>query len=430
MRRVTARALLALVASVMAAGCAPQLVQAPTAGELHRHEGPSLPLVAYVIVELRKFDIRGGGPLHTRDNLAPPQGLPLARDIIRERVAESGLFESVEAPAGPLPAGTQGIVLRASLDIVVTTPAWGVTSFNPHVYVTATHVGPGGARQVLFSDAHYETVGTMGDNPFAVHETVMLAWRTGGEAMGTLIANDLPRRIAASPLGARLAGKAPPAPEPTPRPEAGAPVTSSGSAFLLKNTNLVLTNYHVVQDKTDLTLIFPSGEEYKGQVVFRDRSNDLALVEARGLSATSRGLVVSVNADIKVGETVHALGYPLGSGLSRKPSMVSGAVSSTVGLDDDIARFRTTAPINPGNSGGPIVNGKGQVIGIAAAGLVRQGVEAIRFVIKASTAALILQQARATTSFDVVVTPAGPPPKAPDQIFDELSPHVVLIEAK
>lgn len=162
--------------------------------------------------------------------------------------------------------------------------------------------------------------------------------------------------------------------------------------------------------REDVNLNFPSGEEYPGQVVFRDRSNDLALVEARGLGATARGLVVSVSAEMKVGETVHALGYPLGSGLSRKPSMVSGAISSTTGLDDDIARFRTTAPINPGNSGGPIVNQKGQV--------------------KASTAALILQQARATTSFDVVVTPGGPRPRPPDQIFEELSPHVVLIEAK
>lgn len=419
-----------LLATVVAAGCAPQMLQAPPVGELRRHEGPSLPLNAYVIVELRKFDIRGGGPLHTKDNLAPPQGLQLARDLIREKIAESGLFESVEALEGPLPAGTQGIVLRASIDIVVTTPAWGVTSFNPHAYVTATHVGPGGERQVLFTGAHYETRGTMGDNPFTVHETVMLAWRTGGEAIATLLANDLPRRIAASPLGARLAGKTPPAPAPPARPESRASVTSSGSGFLLKNTNLILTNYHVVQDKAQITLSFPSGEEYPGQVVFRDRSNDLALVEARGLGATARGLVVSVSAEMKVGETVHALGYPLGSGLSRKPSMVSGAISSTTGLDDDIARFRTTAPINPGNSGGPIVNQKGQVVGIAVAGLVRQGIEAIRFGIKASTAALILQQARATTSFDVVVTPGGPRPRPPDQIFEELSPHVVLIEAK
>jgi hypothetical protein len=431
---ITARAArataLGLVVAFALAGCAPSLLQAPPVAELRRHEGPNLPLKAHVLLELRKFEIRGGGPLHTREILAPSEGVQLARDLVREKIAESGLFESVEALAGGPSADPRGVVFRGAIDIVVTTPAWGVTSFNPHIYLTATHVGPGGVREALFSGAHYETRGTMGDNVFALRDTVMLAWRTGGETLATLIANDLPRRIGASALGARLAGRPPAAPAPPPRAEARAPVASSGSGFLLKNTNLVLTNYHVVQDKAEITLVFPSGEEYRGQVVFRDRSNDLALVEARGLGATARGLVVATGVEVRVGETVHALGYPLGAGLSRKPSMVSGAISSTVGLDDDIARFRTTAPINPGNSGGPIVNQRGQVIGIAAAGLLRQDVEAIRFGIKAATAALILQQARLTTALDVVVAPAGSPATSPDRIFDELSPSVVLIEAR
>lgn len=215
------------------------------------------------------------------------------------------------------------------------------------------------------------------------------------------------------------------------RAAVAAPI-AAGSGFVLRNTNLVLTSYHVVQDRAEIKLTFPSGEEYQGRVVARDRGNDLALVEAKGRSATAGGLVLAVSAELKVGETVHALGYPLGGSLSlsRKPSMVSGAISSTLGLGDDIARFRTTAPINPGNSGGPIVNERGQVVGIAAAGLVRQEVEAIRFGIKASTAALLLQQARVTTAFDIVVAPGGPQRRSPAEVFEEVSPHVVLIEAR
>jgi len=212
--------------------------------------------------------------------------------------------------------------------------------------------------------------------------------------------------------------------------ETSVTASSAGSGFLLRDTNLVMTNDHVVAGKTTIAVVFPGGEEYPGRVVLRDRGNDLALVELKGRGGGSGGLTLAVNAEIQVGDTVHALGYPLGGGLSRQPSMVSGAISSTLGLGDDIARFRMTAPINPGNSGGPIVNHRGQVVGIAAAGLVRQEVEAIRFGIKASTAALILRQAGAATSFDVVVTPTEPSAKSPAQIFRDVSPHVVLIEAR
>jgi Flp pilus assembly protein TadD len=231
---------------------------------------------------------------------------------------------------------------------------------------------------------------------------------------------------------AKLAGQPPPAqaaPPPSPARQPSPP-SSAGSGFLLKNTNLILTNDHVVRDRAQIRLVFPSGEEYEGRVVARDRSNDLALVEAKGLTVTTDGLALSVNVELKVGETVYAVGYPLGVGLSRKPSMVSGLVSSAVGLGDDISRFRTTAPINPGNSGGPIVNQRGEIIGIAASGLVRTEVEAIRFGIKASAAALILQQARITTAFDVKVVPAAPQPRSPDKIFEEISPHVILIQAR
>lgn len=250
-------------------------------------------------------------------------------------------------------------------------------------------------------------------------------WRDGAETIVTA-------RLGTAPDAPPVAGQptAPPPAAVSPAAPALQPSTASGSGFLLRQTNLILTNYHVVRDRKELTLRFPSGEEYRGRVVAQDRGNDLALVEAQGLTPSPRGVVVAINTAIKMGEPIHALGYPLGAGLSRQPSMVSGTVSSTLGLEDDIARFRMTAPINPGNSGGPVVNARGQVIGVAAAGLVREGVEAIRFGIKASTAALILQQAQVATAFDVVVSPTTAAPRAPDQIFNELAPAVVLIEAR
>jgi S1-C subfamily serine protease len=226
-----------------------------------------------------------------------------------------------------------------------------------------------------------------------------------------------------------VAQQATPARAPAPSGVQGG-AASSGSGFLIRDSNLILTSLHVVRDRSHITLRFPSGEEYAGQVVFRDRGNDLALVEAKGLTPTTRGLVIASGTEVKIGDAIHALGYPLGAGLSRQPSMVSGTISSTLGLEDDIARFRMTAPINPGNSGGPVVNDRGQIIGIAAAGLVREGVEAVRFGVKALTATALLQQARLTMSFDVVVRPIAAAPRPANEIFTEVSPSVVLIEAR
>ena len=170
----------------------------------------------------------------------------------------------------------------------------------------------------------------------------------------------------------------PPAPDPAPS-AAAQPSTASGSGFLFRQTNLVLTSFHVVRDRKELTVRFPSGEEYRGRVVAQDRGNDLALVEAQGLTPSSRGAVVATTVGIRIGEPIHALG---------------------------------------------------QVIGVAAAGLVREGVEAVRFGIKASTPGMILPQAQVTTAFDVVVSPLAAGPRPPDQIFGELAPAVVLIETR
>lgn len=421
---------LVVAVGLLGAGCGPTLIEAPYTPPVEPGLGARLPFRAWVAAERRNVEGKLDALL-TRDTLAPPEGIRVARETVVRRLADAGLFESVNELEGPVPPGAEGIVLDIKIDIVIGVPSFGTHSFNPHAYVTVRHVGPGGARQTLLSSLHFETRGVVGDNPFAIHEVVMTAWRAGANAIASQIANTLPAQLTQAMARVGLTARAPAAPEPRhesePRP---APAAASGSGFLLRNTNLVLTNYHVVADRSQITLVFPNGEEYQGRVAFRDRSNDLALIEARGLAGTARGLVVAVNAPVKVGETVHAVGYPLGAGLSRQPSMVSGAVSSTVGLDDDIARFRTTAPINPGNSGGPIVNARGQVIGIAVAGLVRQGVEAIRFGIKASTAALILQQAQVTTAFDIGVGPAEGAPGSPEQVFEKVSPHVVLIETR
>lgn len=126
------------------------------------------------------------------------------------------------------------------------------------------------------------------------------------------------------------------------------------------------------------------------------------------------GFVPDFGTIVEPGERVHALGHPLGGRFSRQPSIVSGQVSAATGMEDHIARFRMTAPINEGSSGGPVINARGELVGVAPAGLVRRGVEGIRFGTKISAAMLLMQQARRTRKFSISAVPrtSTPPSSA------------------
>lgn len=428
----------ALLLGYAVTACAPQLVEFPYTPPVRRDHGVTIPLPAWLTVELRTVD----GTLDlflTREVMAPPEGVRMARDIGVSKLREAGIFASVEPFEGPPPSGMQGVILRIVVDLLIGTPNFGMHSFNPHAYLTVIRLGPGGVAETIITDSHFETRGVVIDSPLAVHEAVMLAWRAGATAITSQMANRLPSLLAASPAGARLIAGAPPRQPSTPsrppstpsRPSeaAGRRVVATGSGFLLRHTNLIVTNFHVVKEATDLNLVFPSGDQYPGRVVARDLSNDLALVEARGLRPSEAGVPIDVETALRVGEPVHALGYPLGPRLSAQPSMVTGVVSATVGIGDNIAQFRMTAPINQGNSGGPVVNKQGQVMGIAVSVLVREGVEGVRFGIKASSAVSILRQAQATKALSTS-GPDSPQVVPPEDIFQQISPYVVLIEAK
>ena len=207
----------------------------------------------------------------------------------------------------------------------------------------------------------------------------------------------------------------------------------SGSGFYMKGSRHILTNYHVIKNSKVIQVSFPNGERYRGRVVVADKNNDLALVKLLRMKPKEKGFgfrrFFFYGARIQVGEEIHALGYPLGASLSRNPSMVSGRISSTTGMEDNLSQFRMTAPINAGNSGGPIVNDKGELVGIAKGGHVQRGVEGVRFAIKTSAAAMVLEQIPTSENFSIEVR-ARKRTRSPAQIFRELSPYVVMIEVR
>ena len=142
--------------------------------------------------------------------------------------------------------------------------------------------------------------------------------------------------------------------------------TSSGSGFILSADGYVVTNYHVVQSASDITVTTHSGDEYAATVKGYDATNDVAVlkVEAEGLSAATIGST----SDLSIGDMVVAIGNPLGRLAATETVGYVSGINREVTTDNTvISMLQTDAAINPGNSGGPLFNMYGEVIGITTA---------------------------------------------------------------
>lgn len=147
---------------------------------------------------------------------------------------------------------------------------------------------------------------------------------------------------------------------------AGVRASGQGSGFLIDDQGHILTNNHVISSATRVTIVLQDGTRISGEVLGRDTSADLALVKAD--PARLRGITPLPLADsdqVKPGQMAVALGSPYGLQGTVTVGIVSG-VHRNVGrtLTDAI---QTDAAIFPGNSGGPLLNSKGEVIGINTA---------------------------------------------------------------
>jgi serine protease Do len=139
----------------------------------------------------------------------------------------------------------------------------------------------------------------------------------------------------------------------------------TGSGFIINADGHILTNNHVVEDAERIQVKLASGEEYAAKVVGRDPKTDLAVLKIDG-AGDLHPLTLGNSDDLKVGSWVVAVGSPFGLEQTVTQGIVSGKgrVIGSGPYDDFI---QTDASINPGNSGGPLVNMKGEVIGINTA---------------------------------------------------------------
>ena len=165
-----------------------------------------------------------------------------------------------------------------------------------------------------------------------------------------------------------------------------------GSGFILSADGLVMTNAHVVDGADELLVTLTDKREFKAKVIGLDKRTDVAVVkiEATGLPAVKLGDV----SRLKVGEWVMAIGSPFG----LENSVTAGIVSAKARDTGDYLPFiQTDVAINPGNSGGPLINMRGEVVGINSQIYSRSGgFMGISFAIPIDEASRVADQLRAS----------------------------------
>ena len=150
-------------------------------------------------------------------------------------------------------------------------------------------------------------------------------------------------------------------------------VQASGFVYKTSDQMVVVTNYHVVHDTSDLSVTFSNGNGFSAEVLGTDPYADLAVLSVNDAPASEfKPVEIVSSSTLRVGEQVIAIGNPYGLVGSLTTGVVS-AVGRSI-LEEDYAGgfsianiIQTSTPINPGNSGGPLLNAVGKVVGITTA---------------------------------------------------------------
>jgi S1-C subfamily serine protease len=150
--------------------------------------------------------------------------------------------------------------------------------------------------------------------------------------------------------------------------------TSLGTGFIYNNTGYIVTNNHVVENAPVLDITFINGDRYTANITGTDPFSDLAVIKINENITEDfpKPLVIGNSSKLKIGDPVVAIGHPFGLESSMTTGIVSqiGRLLSINEKGFSIPNaIQTDALINPGNSGGPLLNMKGEVIGVNTAGI-------------------------------------------------------------
>lgn len=140
----------------------------------------------------------------------------------------------------------------------------------------------------------------------------------------------------------------------------------SGSGSIIDRRGYILTNYHVVEDAYKVFIILSDNEEYQGEVIGTDPQNDLAVIKFNPGDKELTTIPFGTSDGLRVGQKVLAIGNPFGLDKTLTTGIVSALERPLKTSEGFIIRkmIQTDASINPGNSGGPLLNSRGEMIGI------------------------------------------------------------------
>ncbi len=180
----------------------------------------------------------------------------------------------------------------------------------------------------------------------------------------------------------------------------GRPFTQegAGSGWIIDKDGLIVTNSHVVEGASSVTVTLGDGRTFSVESVRTDSVADLAIlkINAQDLPA----LRIGDSSKLQVGEWVAAIGNSLGLGISATAGIVSAlGVSLSVSAGETLCDLiQTDAAINPGNSGGPLVNLRGEVVGINSVKVAQVGVEGMGYAISVNEAMQVIEQLKSRVS--------------------------------
>ena len=146
-------------------------------------------------------------------------------------------------------------------------------------------------------------------------------------------------------------------------------INSSGTGFALSPEGYIVTNYHVIKESSKINVRGVKGDfskSFLAETVIVDKNNDIAIIKIDDPNFITLGQPPYTfdDAPSDVGRSVFSLGYPLRESMGDEIKLTNGIISAKTGFQGDVTTYQISVPLHPGNSGGPLINNKGEIIGI------------------------------------------------------------------